>query len=135
MTQNKPKSHQFPTKFKKLDRFFTDLCTDYGKSDIFDTLKISKALDVFIICTSQSVARQGIGHLLLQESLKVGKTNGFEAIQCMALSLFTQKICLKQNFEELYSIAYAEYLQKNQKLFNEQQMAPHVKGVFYARKL
>jgi len=26
-------------------------------------------------------------------------------------------------------------LQKNQKLFNEQQMAPHVKGVFYARKL
>ena len=53
----------------------------------------------------------------------------------MALSLFTQKICLKQNFDELYSIAYAEYLQNNQKLFDEQQMAPHIKGVFYARKL
>ena len=39
LTQNKPKSHQFPIKFKKLDKFFTDLCTDYGKIDIFETLK------------------------------------------------------------------------------------------------
>ena len=135
MTQNKPKSHQFPVKFKKLDKFFTDLCTDYGKSDIFETLTITKALDVFIVCTSQEATRQGIGNLLLKESLKVAKTNGFEAVQCMALSYYTQKICTKNHFEELNSIAYGNYMQNHQKLFDETQMAEHQKGIFFARKL
>ena len=42
---------KYPEKFQKLDRFFTDLCTNYGKLDIFERLKAQKILDIFIICT------------------------------------------------------------------------------------
>ena len=72
---------------------------------------------------------------MLQESLKVARTNGFEAVQCMALSYYTQKICFKHNFEELYSIKYGDYLQNGQLLFDAEKMGEHQKGVFFARKL
>jgi hypothetical protein len=34
--------------------------------------------------------------------LKITQEKGFEAIQCMALSVFTQKICSKLGFEEIF---------------------------------
>ena len=41
----------FPEKFRKLDRFFSDLCTAYGKRDTLKSLGVNGALDIFIVCT------------------------------------------------------------------------------------
>lgn len=43
---------QMPEKFCKLDKFFNDLCTNYGQSNTCLELNIGKLLDVFIICTA-----------------------------------------------------------------------------------
>ena len=41
----------FPEKFNKLDGFFEDLCTDYGKTNVFDAAGVEAVLDVFVVCT------------------------------------------------------------------------------------
>ena len=51
---------------------------------------------------SISLTGQGIGKGLMEESINIAKTNGFEVIQCMALSYYTHKICEKQGYEVLY---------------------------------
>ena len=51
---------------------------------------------------SQSVTRQGVGQALMKEALKIATENGYEVIQCMALSLYTQKICEKLNYKQLF---------------------------------
>ena len=66
----------------------------------------------------------------MKESIKLGKDKEFQAIQCMALSLYTQKICLKNNFQELFSIKYEDV-----ELFDASKMGPHEKGILYALKL
>ena len=38
----------------------------------------------------------------MDESIKIAKSNGFQAIQCMALSFYTQKICQKQGYKVLF---------------------------------
>ena len=45
------KSQDFPEKFKKLDKFFTDLCTDFGKSNTFTAYNVQKVMDIYMLCT------------------------------------------------------------------------------------
>ena len=45
------KSEEMPQKFKKLEKFFMDLCTDFGKGDSFSTYEVETVLDIYIICT------------------------------------------------------------------------------------
>ena len=40
-------SMAMPEKFIKLDKFFTELCTNYGKGSSFGALKIQKILGLF----------------------------------------------------------------------------------------
>ena len=49
---------------------------------------------------SGEVAKRGVGTALVQEALAVASKNGIDTVQCMALSLYTQKMCQKYNFEE-----------------------------------
>ena len=42
---------EFPEKFRKLEKFFEDLKTDYGRRCIFDDLATEAVLDVFILAT------------------------------------------------------------------------------------
>jgi hypothetical protein len=93
--------------------------------------------------------------------LKITQEKGFEAIQCMALSVFTQKICSKLGFEEIFRymtmiienspkkcpkmpkyisiffhrIQYGDYKQNGQKLFDSGKMGQHQQGILFARKL
>ena len=42
---------QLPEKFHKLEKFFDDLKTDYGRRCIFEELAIETMMDIFIIAT------------------------------------------------------------------------------------
>ena len=44
----------YPQKFIELDKFFQDLCTNYGNLNIFDKYGCDKSLDIFIVCTRYS---------------------------------------------------------------------------------
>jgi hypothetical protein len=44
----------------------------------------------------------GVGSALIEEALKLARKHRFEAVQCMALSAFTQRICKKFNFATLF---------------------------------
>ncbi len=47
-----PASRDYPQKFKRLDRFFQDLCTDFGRQkDLHALLEVNRIIDVFVICT------------------------------------------------------------------------------------
>ena len=70
----------------------------------------------------------------MQESIKTAKNEKFGGIQCMALSLYTHKICQKFNFDDLYSIKYEEYLQNGKNFFNATQMGEHQEGTLFIRK-
>ena len=50
---NNPDEEEFelPEKFRKLEKFFDDLKTDYGQRCIFDDLATEAVLDVFILAT------------------------------------------------------------------------------------
>ena len=49
---------------------------------------------------SGTVAKRGIGTALVSEALNVASKHGINVVQCMALSLYTQKMCQRFNFEE-----------------------------------
>ena len=86
----------FPETFVKLSAFFDDLT---GGSDVvFDQLQTSRALDIYIVCTSESAGGRGIGSALMEEAANVAAKAGITSIQCMALSTYTQKICERLNF-------------------------------------
>ena len=57
---------------------------------------------------SGTVAKRGIGTALVSEALNVASKHGINVVQCMALSLYTQKMCQRFNFEEFnrYDIWY-----------------------------
>ena len=42
---------ELPEKFHKLEKFFDDLKTDYGRRCIFEELAIDTMLDIFIVAT------------------------------------------------------------------------------------
>ena len=65
-----------------------------------DNFEIAKQY-VSYCTTSITVAKRGIGSALVSEALRVASKNGIKAIQCMALSLYTQKLCQRFNFEEI----------------------------------
>ena len=44
-------NYDLPEKFHKLEKFFDDLKTDYGRRCIFEELAIETMLDIFIIAT------------------------------------------------------------------------------------
>ena len=46
-----PDDFELPEKFHKLEKFFDDLKTDYGRRCIFEELAIETMLDIFIIAT------------------------------------------------------------------------------------
>lgn len=71
------------------------------------------------------------------ESIKTAKDHDFEAIQCMALSLYSQKICKKNGFKPLFCIKYADYLQTadDKKFFTAEKMGDHQEGILYVCKL
>ena len=71
----------------------------------------------------------------MAESLKTAKKNGFQGIQCMALSVYTQRICLKQGFDEIFSINYEDYVQDGEPFFDATKMGEHQEGVLFARKI
>ena len=49
---------------------------------------------------SGAVAKRGVGTALVSEALAVASKHNIGTVQCMALSLYTQKMCQKFNFEE-----------------------------------
>ena len=49
---------------------------------------------------SGAVAKRGVGTALVSEALNVASKHGIDTVQCMALSLYTQKMCQKFSFEE-----------------------------------
>ena len=71
----------------------------------------------------------------MSESIKIAKQNGFQGIQCMALSLYTQKICLKQGFDEIFSINYGDYIQDGKPFFDATKMGVHQEGILFARNI
>ena len=46
-----PDDFELPEKFHKLEKFFDDLKTDYGRRCIFEELAIETMMDIFIIAT------------------------------------------------------------------------------------
>ena len=44
-------NYDLPEKFHKLEKFFDDLKTDYGRRCIFEELAIETMMDIFIIAT------------------------------------------------------------------------------------
>ena len=55
-------------------------------------------LNIYIF--SAAVAKRGVGTALVSEALTAASKNGIDTVQCMALSLYTQKMCQRFNFEE-----------------------------------
>ena len=53
----------------------------------------------------------------------------------MALSLYTQKICLKQGFDEIFSINYGDYIQDGKPFFDVTKMSVHQEGILFARNV
>ena len=49
--KEKAKPDELPEKFHKLEKFFDDLKTDYGRRCIFEELAMETMLDIFIIAT------------------------------------------------------------------------------------
>ena len=49
--KEKAAQDELPEKFHKLEKFFDDLKTDYGRRCIFEELAIETMLDIFIIAT------------------------------------------------------------------------------------
>ena len=90
---------------------------------------------MYIFCFSQNIAKQGLGKLLMAESMKMAKQNGFDGVQCMALSLYTQKICVKQGFDKIFSIKYGDYVQNGKPFFNPSKMGVHQEGILFGRKI
>ena len=70
----------------------------------------------------------------MSKSIKKAQDENFDGIQCMALSYFTQKICRKQGFQELFSIKYGEYRQNEKQLFDAKSMGLHQEGTLFIRK-
>ena len=42
---------KFPEKFQKLEKFFIDLCTNFGKGNVFSTHNVERVMDIYIVCT------------------------------------------------------------------------------------
>lgn len=42
---------KFPEKFQKLEKFFIDLCTNFGKGNVFSTYNVERVMDIYIVCT------------------------------------------------------------------------------------
>ena len=41
----------FPDKFQKLEKFFDDLKSNFGKVNMFEMLGVEEAMDIFILST------------------------------------------------------------------------------------
>ena len=91
----------FPETFIKLDKFFQDLTTNYGSMDVFEKLETNRVLDIFMLCTSKAAAGRGIASALMGEALNVASKAGIRGLECMALSLYTQRICQRLNFQDV----------------------------------
>ena len=61
--------------------------------------QVNKILDVYIVCTSPETGGKGLATAMIQRGLDQSSTEGYEAAQCMALSIYTQKICARLGFE------------------------------------
>lgn len=121
------KCNQFPTTFKRLVRFFDDLCSDFGTLNVFDEYQISKMLDVFIICTDPNLQRSGVASALFRESVNLAKQNSCDALHCMALSKYTIKICEKFGMKTIARIEYKSYEQDGENIFSAE-MGEHDEG-------
>lgn len=53
-----------------------------------------------ILFFSPATAGKGVGSTLMAEAMDVAAKNNFRMITCMALSYYTQRICIKQNYCE-----------------------------------
>ena len=89
-----PEEEEFdlPEKFRKLEKFFDDLKTDYGERCVFDDLATEAVLDVFILATRWGVStsgisitsdltrasrrRQGVGQNLVARALEEARAEG-----------------------------------------------------------
>ena len=95
---NNPDEEEFelPEKFRKLEKFFDDLKTDYGQRCIFDDLATEAVLDVFILATRWGSAsqiwmtstsirassrRKGVGQHLVTRALEGGREEGVGALK------------------------------------------------------
>jgi len=88
----------------------------------------------FVSFYSASASKQGLGKVFIEETIKTAKLKKFDAVQCMALSFYTQKICRQIGFEEIVSIRYENYEQDGVKLFDAATMAEHQEGILFALK-
>ncbi|TRY80924.1 hypothetical protein TCAL_12539 [Tigriopus californicus] len=118
-----------PVKLEKLYKFFDDLTMNYGKSSIFEELNVKEVLDIFILCTSDEMSGRGVGTALVKESLDVAKRQKLPLVTCMALSAFSNRICVKLDFKKLFSVDYGSYTQDGTTLFEANKMKPHTEGV------
>ena len=90
---NNPDEEEFdlPEKFRKLEKFFDDLKTDYGQRCIFDDLATEAVLDIFILATRwvfsprismpshsfrASSRRKGVGQNLVMRALEEARAEG-----------------------------------------------------------
>ena len=91
---NNPEEEEFdlPEKFRKLEKFFDDLKTDYGERCVFDDLATEAVLDIFILATRWGVyisgisittdltraarRRKGVGQNLVMRALEEARAEG-----------------------------------------------------------
>jgi len=97
---NNPDEEEFdlPEKFRKLEKFFDDLKTDYGERCVFDDLATEAVLDVFILATRAARRRKGVGQNLVMRALEEARAEGVAAACTMGLSIFSQKIFHRLQF-------------------------------------
>lgn len=101
--------------------------------------------------------RRGVGRALIEESVNSGRRSGFAAIQCVALSAHTAKICRRVGMKTFnrwgqkitkggtykipdlfnFSLEYSSYEQNGAKIFaaGGVDMGDHREGVIMAMKL
>ena len=82
---NNPDGEEFdlPEKFRKLEKFFDDLKTDYGQRCIFDDLATEAVLDIFILATRWVVSKDQHSIPLIQgfeQEERCGTKLGYEGI-------------------------------------------------------
>ncbi|KAM8716615.1 hypothetical protein ACLKA7_003487 [Drosophila subpalustris] len=103
-----------------------------SEANLFERYKVSKALNLHIICVSESMRGTGLGRRLTSALMDVGRARGFPLLTACCSSFYASRQMQAMGMECAYSVSFEDYKDDNGKVvFQPPPPHTHVKVVVY----
>lgn len=118
-------------KFKKILRLLYRVDKDVNRDGKFQGQNI---LEVRIISVDTNWRGKGIAKTLVEKTIELAKEKDFNIVRVDCSSFFSGKLCARLNFERIYELKYADYVDEDgNPIFSP--AYPHTSVTTYVKKL